>query len=313
MSIKKIITSAVVAGILGSALTLTASASYSDTTGTVYAESVNNLTMMNIVSGSDDGLFHPESNVTRAEFSKMIAAAFNTESMTFTQSDTGFTDVTADHWASGYISSAVTAGYINGYGNGLFGPDDHVTYNQAIKMIVSAMGYESDAQNMGGYPTGYVSYASTLNLTDGITKSGDEELTKGEIAIILNNAMEAPISIYSGSTVNVWGVPVKTYSVMDGTGSSFISPAIYYHDTYTLEGTFSNTNISSTSVKKGTIEFTIDYSRNFNGEYYPYGSSTPYIFNIDESADVNSIFLRYGTIHVKKDTSGEWWIVTAVI
>lgn len=54
---------------------------------------------------------------------------------------TKFTDVSADHWASGYINVASQAGIINGDGNGLFRPGDEVTYEEAVKMVVCACGF----------------------------------------------------------------------------------------------------------------------------------------------------------------------------
>ncbi len=44
-----------------------------------------------------------------------------------------FSDVPAEYWASGYIKAAHDAGIINGYEDGLFRPDNEVTYAEALK------------------------------------------------------------------------------------------------------------------------------------------------------------------------------------
>ena len=61
----------------------------------------------------------------------------------------------------------IVVGVTGGIGNGMFGPEDPVTYEQAVKMIVSALGYDLVANNKGGYPTGYLAVASS----EGITKT----------------------------------------------------------------------------------------------------------------------------------------------
>ena len=56
-----------------------------------------------------------------------------------------------------------------------FDPDANVTYVQAQKMLVSAIGYETYAQAQGGWPTGYKTYAASLDITKGI--SGIKDLS----------------------------------------------------------------------------------------------------------------------------------------
>lgn len=60
--------------------------------------------------------------------------------------ETAFDDVVADYWASGYINLASKQGIINGDGNGKFRPQDDVKYEEAIKMVVCALGYGDDVK-----------------------------------------------------------------------------------------------------------------------------------------------------------------------
>jgi hypothetical protein len=72
------------------------------------------------VAGYPDGLFRPDGSVTRAEFTKMIMAAFNIEETTIIKPDGGessFTD-TAGHWAEPYFKGAAFANLIVGVGRG---------------------------------------------------------------------------------------------------------------------------------------------------------------------------------------------------
>ena len=79
--------------------------------------------------------------------------------------DQVFTDVPAAHWAAGYVAAAADAGFLNGYGDGRFGPSSPVTYEQLVKMLLAAWGYTEQAEAAGGYPGGYEAVAETLGVT----------------------------------------------------------------------------------------------------------------------------------------------------
>ena len=171
---------------------LTSMAAYSDVTaGTVVSEAVDILSGLNILTGFEDGTFKPDETVTRAQMAAIICRTLGYEDQA--QSSMGttvFNDVAADHWASGYINVAQAQQIINGYGDGNYGPEDKVTYEQAVKMIVSALGYDIAATAKGGYPTGYLAIASA----EGITKSANGKVgdaaTRGTIAVLVYNALE---------------------------------------------------------------------------------------------------------------------------
>ena len=82
---------------------------------------------------------------------------------------TGFTDIPATHWASGYVGAAAKLGVVNGVGNNKFDPEAPVKYEDAITMIVRALGYEPAAKEKGAYPFGYL-LASSRGLTSPLTK-----------------------------------------------------------------------------------------------------------------------------------------------
>jgi len=77
-----------------------------------------------ILNGYLDGTFKPDNNITRAEFAKIIVSA--TDSFDSTASST-FTDVPSNEWYYGYVSTAYKLGYITGYPDGSFHPNDNIT------------------------------------------------------------------------------------------------------------------------------------------------------------------------------------------
>ena len=87
-------------------------------------EAVSYLADNFILNGYLDGTFKPESNITRAEFAKIIVSA--TESLEG-DATSSFSDVSADHWSYSYISTAYKRGYITGYPDGTFKPEAKIT------------------------------------------------------------------------------------------------------------------------------------------------------------------------------------------
>lgn len=88
-----------------------------------------------ITSGYEDGSFRPHSNMTRAEFSTIIANFLNLAP----SYGTSFSD-TGGHWASGYIEALYNIGIINGYVDNTFRPDAPITRAEVVKVINGATG-----------------------------------------------------------------------------------------------------------------------------------------------------------------------------
>ena len=75
-----------------------------------------------IITGYADGSFRPDASVTRAEFAA-IASRFET----LTVGTKSFSDVPSSHWAAKYINFAATRGWVNGYADGTFRPNNSIT------------------------------------------------------------------------------------------------------------------------------------------------------------------------------------------
>ncbi|MBQ7951050.1 MAG: S-layer homology domain-containing protein [Clostridia bacterium] len=172
-----------------------------------YAEAVTALSALNIFTGYEDGSFKPEGKITRAEYAAIVCRVNNMEHAAKANKVGGiFTDVAADHWASGYIATAAQAGIVNGMGDGTFKPEAEVTYEQAVKMLVAALGYEPKAQTMGGYPTGYMMIANQESITVGTTNTVGGA-SRGTVAQLTYNALTVPLMAqYTWGTTEEIGV-----------------------------------------------------------------------------------------------------------
>ena len=187
-------------------------ASYPDVDNTAdYAGAVELLSSLDILKGDDAGNFNPDQNITRAEYAAVVCRALGLEnSANGAKGATMFTDVAADHWATGYINLASQQGIVNGMGDGTFEPESNVTYAQAVKMLVVAMGYEPMAAQRGGYPSGYLSVANSIKLTAGVSASGnDTPALRSTVAMLTANAMEIAVMDQTG-----FGTDTK-YEVLD--------------------------------------------------------------------------------------------------
>jgi len=114
--------------------------------GSWYNEAVSTLANMGILNGYGNGLFGPEDTMTRAQFA---AICVRIGDLTATGSNT-FSDVATNHWAYDSISAAADAGWINGYGNGKFGPDDQITRAQVVTMLNRVMNRSAKAAHLDG-------------------------------------------------------------------------------------------------------------------------------------------------------------------
>ncbi len=174
-------------------------ASFSDVdSSNPYHDAIISLSSMGVIKGYEEGgqsLFKPDNNITRAEFAVLVSRLLGVEDISYSAYD--FTDVTA-HYARNQIQTIYKRGIINGYGDAKFGPDDNITYEQAIKMMVGTLGYGFDAEMFGGYPQGYIQMAQTLGITSDITASYTESASRGVVSQLMYNSLEVGIQRENG-------------------------------------------------------------------------------------------------------------------
>ncbi|MBQ1935665.1 MAG: S-layer homology domain-containing protein, partial [Clostridia bacterium] len=176
-----------------------------------YATAVEVLSALEILKGDDKGNFNPDNTITRAESAAVIVRLLGLEEAAAGAAGaTQFVDVAADHWGSGYINMAAQSGIIAGYGDGNFGPEDAVTYEQFVKMLVCALGYEPKALTKGTYPTGYLIAAKEMKLTKGVSGAAGQEAPRSVVAELAYNALDINLMEQSG-----WGSDIS-YEVATG-------------------------------------------------------------------------------------------------
>lgn len=95
-----------------------------------------------IVTGYQDGTFHPNDSISRAEASKMTAVAMGLDVENAPSAN--FEDVAQNSWETDFINALANEGVLNGDGRGHFRPTARLSRSEAVKMISSAAGFKPD-------------------------------------------------------------------------------------------------------------------------------------------------------------------------
>ena len=149
------------------------------------AQALELLDTLGLVNGYPDGGYHPDEPLTRAQFCKFAVLLMELEDQLMSASQkTLFTDVTSAHWAAPYVNLAYSKSLIQGYGNGYFGPDDNILYEQAVLISLRILGY--DTNDYGNYyPDDPLRFAEKIGLTSSLDRIAGEALSRGETARLL--------------------------------------------------------------------------------------------------------------------------------
>ncbi len=163
-----------------------------------------------VFKGDPDGSLREADSITRAEFAAVICRILGIDADDIDDID-DFDDVADWHWAKGYIDAARKAGIIEGKGSNRFDPEGKISNEEAIKMIVAAMGYSPKAEQLGGYPHGYMNTANQLGVTTDLTVENAAEAVRGDIIEMIYNSLDIPMMVQ-----NAFGENAE-YVIADGT------------------------------------------------------------------------------------------------
>lgn len=150
-----------------------------------YSTAIEYVSELGVMVGGSNGNFNPNGTVNRAEMATIVCRVLGqTENLS---KSNVFTDVPMEHWANANIAKASELGIVGGYGGGKFGPGDPVTFEQAVTMIIRAIGEGDKATSYGGYPNGFIQVAQEKNLLNGIQAVKGQGLSRGAVAMLLYN------------------------------------------------------------------------------------------------------------------------------
>lgn len=128
-------------------------------------------------------------SITRAQFAVCV---YNMFKLNGAADEEKFIDLDKNHFAYNAANALCALGYVNGTSSEFFAPDSYISVNEAVKILVCALGYGSYANLNGGYPAGYSSVAARLGIARGIA---DGYVTGEILTSLLTDTLEAcPLS-----------------------------------------------------------------------------------------------------------------------
>ncbi len=147
-------------------------ADFSDVPATAqYSQAVSALSQLGVINGYEDGTFKPDNDVTRAEFTAMLMRAVGAGNVgSASAAALPFTDLSdtdsSISWAIPNISTAYGKGIINGYPeDNTFRPNNNVLYEEAVKMVVCALGYGNYVNtNAEPWYSDYINQARSMTI-----------------------------------------------------------------------------------------------------------------------------------------------------
>ncbi|ABW30059.1 S-layer homology domain-containing protein [Acaryochloris marina] len=163
---------------------------------------IDTLAQKNIISGFPDGSFRPDQPVTRAQFAAIVRQAFKSPA---TRLSRPFKDVSYAYWASPAIDYAYTTGFLSGYTNGSFQPDQEIPKVQALVAIASGLKIQPvgsvdstllrfyDAAQIPNYAKPGVAAATQRNIPvnypNAATLNPNQQATRADIAAYIYQAL----------------------------------------------------------------------------------------------------------------------------
>lgn len=151
----------------------------------------------------DDEMDYIEDYVTREHYAQILSYFVGNDRSTGVKEFKGVSDYSdvPEGRASAYEIMLMTSkGYLSGYTDGTFHPEDAITLSEAVKTMVAVLGYDQIAKMNGGWPNGYVTTATDLKLLDGITLNIGDSLTKGDLTKLLWNTLNAEVLKFNINT-----------------------------------------------------------------------------------------------------------------
>ncbi len=163
-------------------------------------DAVAKTTALGIIEGYSDGTFGPEQNITRAEFAKIAvtaAGAKDTAAM-LEKNASSFKDVKAGQWYTGWINASESLGIFQGDGNGNFRPNDSISNQEVITVLMRLLGYNDNLT--GTWPVNYVTQANKVGILDDVTVVASAAAKRADVVVMLDDTLDTKMVTYDKDT-----------------------------------------------------------------------------------------------------------------
>jgi hypothetical protein len=176
---------------------------FPDLAGHWAAAYVQALADRNLVKGFSDGTYRPNDTINRAQFAALVASSYGTAPLVRTKVE--FIDVPAGFWAYGAIDRAQQQGFVGGYPDHTYRPQQPITRVQAIAAVAtglqlpgagaSVLGLYSDRAQIPSYGINALAAATqaglVVNHPDPSQLRPQEPITRAEVAALIYQGLVA--------------------------------------------------------------------------------------------------------------------------
>ncbi|HLO88586.1 MAG TPA: S-layer homology domain-containing protein [Nostocaceae cyanobacterium] len=176
--------------------------SFTDLVGHWAEAFIRALVSMNLTQGFADGSYKPDQVMTRAQYAALISAAFNP---TAKREAPEFTDIPPNFWAAAAIQTAAKGGFVSGFSDRTFRPNQNVQRLQVMVSLVNGLGLPpsddksllvySDRKIIPAYATSAIATATqqkiVVNYPDPKLLAPTREATRAEVAAMVYQALVA--------------------------------------------------------------------------------------------------------------------------
>jgi len=243
-SMQKLLCSSLAALMIAGSGTMVMAKDFSDVDNTSFgATEIDILSDIGVIKGTSDDAFSPEQLVTREQMAALLFRLMLNKDNAGRENTTKFKDL-YDSYYHGVISWANASGYILGTSATTFEPTGGITLQDAMAMLVRALGQETKDMN-NNYPWSYINAGIKLDLDRGLEDVNyTQTLTRAQTAVLLYNALTSEYLVGKNTT----GGNIYYES------TSIIEEVFGYSMTEgTLVSTNSYTTMDKTVVKNGYV------------------------------------------------------------
>ena len=186
------------------------------------------------------GISNPNAAVTRVQFASLTASLLHMAPGKVAETEAIFSDVPADAWYAAQVYHLRGQNIMTGLSASEFGANTNITYAQAVKTLVSALGYDLQAMHMGGFPNGYLAVAASLKLSNAAGQAINDSITAETAVKLLYRTLDIDIMKLSGIAED------EQYTIAEG-----CTVLTQYHDIYKVEGILSDNGITALGSSSG--------------------------------------------------------------
>lgn len=193
---------------------------FSDVASSPYKDAISFMKTTGIVNGYSDGTFKPSSEITRAEFTKILIQTAFPEEIKDYKAKSCFNDVKTSDWFAPYVCLAKDKGVISGYSNNTFHPTQNINVTESLKISLEALKKNEIPDATGEWYQKYLNFAYNKGYMLGEWQETSKNITRGEMSQFIYQ-IKLPEAPAKNISINFQDSTITPFSVISIKGNNF--------------------------------------------------------------------------------------------